>query len=466
MSVDYNPRFGPTIMADVLEWDYAGAFPPGHFDVVFACPPCEQFSRARTTKVRDLASAEDIVVRTLKIIRYFKPRLWFLENPRQSLLRTLPCMTGIPHVDIDYCQFSSWADDWGYRKQTRFWGGPHVATLKDHVCDPATCPNTVERDGRWVHREKLGGKRMRFGRNKKYRIPEGAIRYLCGFPDPEVVRQVTQQLSRMGIHAVPQVHFLGEGDLQDQHEETAKAIVEQGQSPAFSRGVVLSENPLAGPEAEALRQRFLEEYKDSVFNTKVKGPPPVRGPFGEATITLKPGAVPRKQRMYQIQGDRRAKWDDKIRRFEEEMHWLEDGVSPWSSPSFPVPKKKPGEIRVVVDYREVNDATITDAHPLPRIADILTRQGKYRIWSVLDMKDGYHPRGAPQGRPAHHLHVHASRYQTVDRVGDGAQECRCHLPEDDGVGDEGAGRRRCVHRRRHHWLDRGHHGGAAGKPRA
>ena len=93
--------------------------------------------------------------------------------------------------------------------------------------------------------------------------------------------------------------------------------------------------------------------------------------------------------MYQIQGDRRSKWDDAIRKFEE-RHWLEDGVSAWSSPSFPVPKKRPGEIRVVVDYREVNEATVTDAHPLPRIEDILTRQGRYRIWSVLDMKDGYH----------------------------------------------------------------------------
>ena len=45
---------------------------------------------------------------------------------------------------------------------------------------------------------------------------------------------------------------------------------------------------------------------------------------------------------------------------------------------------------MVVDYRAVNDATITDAHPLPRIEDILQRQGKYKMWTVLDMKEGYH----------------------------------------------------------------------------
>ncbi len=71
--MDINPTFKPTVIVDILEWDYAAAFPPGYFDVVFACPPCEQFSRARTTIPRDLASAEDVVLRTLKIIKYLRP---------------------------------------------------------------------------------------------------------------------------------------------------------------------------------------------------------------------------------------------------------------------------------------------------------------------------------------------------------------------------------------------------------
>ncbi len=44
---------------------------------------------------------------------------------------------------------------------------------------------------------------------------------------------------------------------------------------------------------------------------------------------------------------------------------------------------------MVVDYRALNAATVTDAHPLPRIEDILQPQGRYRMWSVLDMKNGY-----------------------------------------------------------------------------
>ena len=46
--------------------------------------------------------------------------------------------------------------------------------------------------------------------------------------------------------------------------------------------------------------------------------------------------------------------------------------------------------RLVVDFRAVNEATITDGYPLPLINDILQAQRKFKICSVLDMKDGFH----------------------------------------------------------------------------
>ena len=69
---------------------------------------------------------------------------------------------------------------------------------------------------------------------------------------------------------------------------------------------------------------------------------------------------------------------------------IEEGESPWISPAFPVPKKNPGEWRLVIDYRRLNEATVADRHPLPRIEDILQRQGKFKIWTVFDLKDGFH----------------------------------------------------------------------------
>ena len=93
--------------------------------------------------------------------------------------------------------------------------------------------------------------------------------------------------------------------------------------------------------------------------------------------------------MFHIQGERKAAWvqlTDEIQKTGK----VEPGISPWNSPSFPVPKKKPGEYRLVQDFRRINDCTVDDAHPLPRIEDILQTQGNFKIWSVLDLKDGYH----------------------------------------------------------------------------
>ena len=63
----------------------------------------------------------------------------------------------------------------------------------------------------------------------------------------------------------------------------------------------------------------------------------------------------------------------------ESQGMLEEAVSPWLSPAFPVPKKEPGTWRLVIDYRVVNDATVTDAYPIPLKKEILIRQGQFKL---------------------------------------------------------------------------------------
>ena len=104
---------------------------------------------------------------------------------------------------------------------------------------------------------------------------------------------------------------------------------------------------------------------------------------------MKPDAEPKAQRAFQLTGERREALVKFVNKLLEEDK-VEFGVSKWSSPAFPVAKKAPGEWRLVIDYRALNDATKTDAHPLPRIGEILQRQGRFKIWTVLDMKDGFH----------------------------------------------------------------------------
>ena len=60
--------------------------------------------------------------------------------------------------------------------------------------------------------------------------------------------------------------------------------------------------------------------------------------------------------------------------------------SPWASPVV-MAKKKDGSLRFCVDFRQLNAATIKDAHPLPRIDDLLDALHEARWFSTLDPQE-------------------------------------------------------------------------------
>ena len=86
-SLDLDARFEPAFCTNVLTWDYK-ALPRGHYDVIWASCPCEQYSIARSNAraPHDLALADSLVLRTLEIIEWFQPRAYFIKNPTGSLL--------------------------------------------------------------------------------------------------------------------------------------------------------------------------------------------------------------------------------------------------------------------------------------------------------------------------------------------------------------------------------------------
>jgi C-5 cytosine-specific DNA methylase len=163
-----------THQCDIMDWDYK-QYPPKHFDVIWASPPCTEYSRALTTRPRDIDYANTIVQKTLDILEYFEPRYWMIENPQSGLLKEQVQMYGLPFKDIDYCKYGM-----PYRKRTRIWNNvftwiPRGLCMKD-------CGNIVGNRHAATAQRGPSGKREtwadqpRFSMHELYRVPEDLIR--------------------------------------------------------------------------------------------------------------------------------------------------------------------------------------------------------------------------------------------------------------------------------------------------
>ena len=78
---------------------------------------------------------------------------------------------------------------------------------------------------------------------------------------------------------------------------------------------------------------------------------------------------------------------------------LEQGIiqhskSPYNAPIWPVPKKADKEgnksLRIVIDFRKLNEQTKEDKYPIPRIDDILDKLGRANYFSTLDLTKGFY----------------------------------------------------------------------------
>ena len=63
--------------------------------------------------------------------------------------------------------------------------------------------------------------------------------------------------------------------------------------------------------------------------------------------------------------------------------------SPYGAPIL-FAKKKGGALRMCIDYRALNQNTVLDSYPLPRIDDLFGRLQGAKVFSKLDLRDGYH----------------------------------------------------------------------------
>ena len=132
-----------------------------------------------------------------------------------------------------------------------------------------------------------------------------------------------------------------------------------------------------------------EAYRDfaKVFSEAESERLPEHRPWDHA-IDLKPDAPEMlRAKVYPMPVNEQAELDKFL---EENLRkgYIVPSKSPLASPVFFV-KKKDGKLRMVQDYRKLNDITIKNRYPLPLATDIINRLRQAKYFTKFDVRWGY-----------------------------------------------------------------------------
>ena len=134
VSLDYNPKFNATHTADILTWDYK-QYPEDYFDVIWASPDCTTWSVASGGKYRTKQNiyglnnhtqpqatiGNNMVLKMIEILKYFKCRAWFMENPRGLMAHYPPLQQFIKEKNANMSCVYYGNHGWGLPKATNIW---------------------------------------------------------------------------------------------------------------------------------------------------------------------------------------------------------------------------------------------------------------------------------------------------------------------------------------------------------
>jgi hypothetical protein len=141
-------------------------------------------------------------------------------------------------------------------------------------------------------------------------------------------------------------------------------------------------NSVEGKTLEDIR--VANEFPD-VFPEDLPSMPPDRDI--EFSIEHIPGTAPISKRPYRMDFKDLAELKKQI----EELlskGFIRPSSSPWGAPTLFVDKD--GSRRLCIDYRSLNEVTIKNKYPLPRIEDLFDQMRGAKVFSKIDLRSGYH----------------------------------------------------------------------------
>ena len=174
------------INCNILDWDYK-KYNVNDFDYIHASPPCDTFSLCRQccfgkplrahnpdwsipyenkiifTKELFLKDQQTIgvpiLMKTLEIIEYFKPKYFTIENPKSGDMKKY--LNHLNHNDITYCKYG-----FPYRKITRVWHNLENWKSKPICTKKSLCENVIQIDNHTHHLKSCAYKKSTVMRSK------------------------------------------------------------------------------------------------------------------------------------------------------------------------------------------------------------------------------------------------------------------------------------------------------------
>ncbi|XP_062075627.1 uncharacterized protein LOC133779722 [Humulus lupulus] len=123
-----------------------------------------------------------------------------------------------------------------------------------------------------------------------------------------------------------------------------------------------------------------------VFPEDLQGLPPDREI--EFCIDLIPGAQPVSTTPYRMAPAELAELKKQLGELMDKGY-IRNSTSPWGAQVL-FAKKADGSLRLCVDYRKLNQMTIKNKYPLPRIDELFDQLEGSKCFSKIDLRSGYH----------------------------------------------------------------------------